>query len=52
MNLAHPLVAGFLITEIFLAGNALAQSGPDPELREALRVAASDTTSFSDRFEA
>ncbi len=31
---------------------ALAQDGPDPELRNALLAAASDTGSFSDRFDA
>ncbi len=31
---------------------ALAQDGPDPELRKALLAAASDTSSFSDRFDA
>ncbi len=31
---------------------ALAQDGPDPELRKALLAAASDTGSFSDRFDA
>jgi soluble lytic murein transglycosylase-like protein len=30
----------------------LAQGGPDPELRQALLAAASDTTSFEDRFDA
>jgi len=30
----------------------VAQDGPDPELREVLRSAASDTTSFEDRFHA
>jgi soluble lytic murein transglycosylase-like protein len=31
---------------------AIAQDGPDPELRRALLAAVSDTTSFPDRFEA
>ena len=30
----------------------MAETGPDPELREALRAAASDTESFADRFHA
>ncbi len=30
---------------------ALAQGGPDPELRQALLAAASDTSSFEDRFD-
>jgi soluble lytic murein transglycosylase-like protein len=35
-----------------MADAALAQDGPDPELREVLRSAASDTSSFEDRFHA
>ena len=34
------------------ANPAWANPAPDPELREALRTAASDTTSFDDRFDA
>ncbi len=35
-----------------LTTQALAQDGPDPELRKALLAAASDTKSFPDRFDA
>ena len=34
------------------SGNVLAQGTPSPELRDALRAAASDTASFIDRFDA
>jgi soluble lytic murein transglycosylase-like protein len=52
MILAKSLVAGFWLAAYFSAGMAMAQNEPDPELREALRVAASDTSSFADRFDA
>ena len=35
-----------------LAGAATAREAPDPELREALRAAANDSASFTDRFHA
>ena len=35
-----------------ISTTALAQDGPDPELRKALLAAASDTSSFEDRFDA
>lgn len=41
----------FLLVAI-AAGSALAQQEPDPELRELLRVAASEADSFPDRFDA
>ncbi|MGI9199962.1 MAG: transglycosylase SLT domain-containing protein [Woeseiaceae bacterium] len=41
-----------LLLTIFVSCNALAQQAPDPELREALRVAASAADSFDDRFAA
>ncbi len=42
----------FLGFVLALATPALAQDGPDPELRKALLAAASDTRSFADRFDA
>jgi soluble lytic murein transglycosylase-like protein len=41
-----------LLAALFSGGMAVAQQTPDPELREALRSAASDSASFSDRFHA
>lgn len=41
-----------LLISIFIAGNAWAQQTPDPELREALRIAANAADSFDDRFAA
>lgn len=41
-----------LLAAIITGGNAMAEQTPDPELREVLRAAASDTTSFTDRFHA
>jgi len=46
------LIAGLSLATSLLAGSAMAESAPDPELREALRAAASDTESFTDRFHA
>ena len=43
---------GILLAICLAAGGAVAEGGPDPELRDALRAAASDTTSFVDRFDA
>ena len=37
---------------VTLSAPTLAQGGPDPELRQALLAAASDTSSFEDRFDA
>lgn len=52
MKLAHAFNPGLLLTACLVAASAVAQDGPDPELRDALRSAASDTTSFEDRFHA
>jgi len=52
MNLIYSLTAGILLAGCLASGDALAQGSTDPELREALRIAASDTESFTDRFEA
>jgi soluble lytic murein transglycosylase-like protein len=52
MKLAHRISAGIFLAAILVAGSAVAGDGPDPELREVLRSAASDTTSFEDRFDA
>lgn len=40
------------LTLTLMASMAAAQASPDPELREALRAAASDNESFTDRFDA
>ncbi len=45
-------IAGLLLIASFTASGVMAQGQPDPELREVLRVAASDTESFADRFHA
>ncbi len=52
MKLLPSLIAGLSLAVSLAAGSAMAESGPDPELREALRAAASDTESFADRFHA
>jgi soluble lytic murein transglycosylase-like protein len=52
MPLAHAISSGFLLAAWLAASSAVAQDGPDPELREVLRSAASKTTSFEDRFDA
>lgn len=41
-----------LLLALLSGGVAVAEQTPDPELREVLRSAASDTTSFTDRFHA
>jgi soluble lytic murein transglycosylase-like protein len=41
-----------LLAALLLPADARADQGPDPELREILRAAASETDSFPDRFEA
>ena len=41
-----------LVFALGLGSGAAAQQTPDPELREVLREAASDTESFADRFDA
>jgi soluble lytic murein transglycosylase-like protein len=52
MNLRLAISPGFLLAAWLTAGSAVAEDRPDPELREVLRIAASDTTSFEDRFDA
>jgi soluble lytic murein transglycosylase-like protein len=52
MKLLPSLLAGILLTACLAVGSAMADSAPDPELREALRAAANDTSSFTDRFHA
>lgn len=52
MKLHRQVAALVLITACFAARSAPAETDHDPELREALRAAASDTASFTDRFEA
>jgi soluble lytic murein transglycosylase-like protein len=41
-----------LLAALLLPAGVCADEGPDPELREILRVAASESDSFPDRFEA
>ncbi len=41
-----------LVAACLAGGTAVAQETPDPELREALRKAASESPSFTDRFDA
>jgi soluble lytic murein transglycosylase-like protein len=52
MKLKQPLIAGLLLIANLAAATVMAQGQPDPELREVLRAAASDTESFTDRFHA
>ena len=52
MKLAQSILPGFLLAACLAVSCAVAQDGPDPELREALRAAASDSSSFEDRFDA
>jgi soluble lytic murein transglycosylase-like protein len=52
MKLTRALIIGIVLGTGLIAGAAAAQVAPDPELREALRAAASDSTSFADRFDA
>ena len=52
MKFSHSIKLGLLSAAWLAACGAVAQDGPDPELREFLRIAASDTTSFEDRFDA
>ena len=37
---------------LLMAAGGASAAGPDPELREALRAAANDAPSFTDRFDA
>jgi len=50
MNLGRSFIAVSLLLAAALA--CAAESGPDPELREVLRTAASESPSFVDRFDA
>jgi len=52
MKLVQSPIPGIFLVACLATGSAAAQGSPDPELREALRAAASDTASFTDRFEA
>ena len=52
MNLLRRLIVTFPILVCLASVAAWADVAPDPELREVLRDAASDTTSFHDRFDA
>jgi len=52
MKLARSILPGCLLAACLAVSGAMAQGGPDPELREVLRAAASDSSSFEDRFEA
>ena len=52
MKLARSILPGCLLAVCLAVSGAMAQGGPDPELREVLRAAASDSSSFEDRFEA
>jgi len=45
-------IVSLLLAATLCIGSAAAQNGPDPELREALRAAAGDIDSFTDRFDA
>jgi soluble lytic murein transglycosylase-like protein len=51
MILARHIIPALSLASLLIAGGAAAQQA-DPELREALRAAASDTSIFADRFEA
>ena len=48
----RPSITAFLVAASLWATTAIAQTSPDPELRDALRSAATDTPSFTDRFDA
>jgi soluble lytic murein transglycosylase-like protein len=49
---ALPTIASLFAIASLAVSPAMAQGEPDAELREALRAAASDTESFTDRFDA
>ncbi len=49
VKIIHQLIVLF---SFIISSPTLAQGGPDPELRQALLAAASDTMSFEDRFDA
>ncbi len=48
VKIIHQLIVLF---SFIISAPTLAQGGPDPELRQALLAAASDTSSFEDRFD-
>ena len=52
MKLLSSLINGILLAACLATASAMADSSPDPELREALRAAANDNESFTDRFHA
>ena len=52
MSLLRPLIVTLSLLVCLASAAAWADVAPDPELREVLRDAASDTTSFDDRFDA
>ncbi len=52
MTPLNPPICAFLVAASLWASTVLAEAPHDPELREALRTAASDTPSFTDRFDA
>ncbi len=52
MKSVHSSSLGIILAACLAAGSAVGQDRPDPELRDALRAAASDTSSFVDRFDA
>ncbi len=52
MNRRHFIPALLCLSGLLSAASAAAQTQPDPELREVLRAAASETESFTDRFHA
>ena len=52
MTPLRPSITAFLVAASLWATAASSETPPDPELREALRSAASETPSFTDRFHA
>lgn len=52
MNFQRQLSTGLLLAASLLVVAKAAEAQPDPELRAALRAAANDTASFTDRFDA
>lgn len=52
MNILRRLIVTLPVLVCLASAAAWGNPAPDPELREVLRAAASDTTSFDDRFDA
>ena len=52
MSLLRRIIVTLPVLVCLASASAWANPTPDPELREVLRAAASDTTSFDDRFDA